>query len=176
MTSAQLVERFKRTRHGTRTLVGAIPEAHFGWRPHERAFSCGDLVRHLMQSEIFWRKLLVAGARGERFDPYQLPGSGEERLRAKRAAFLEGSHDEKWGTGVADCLARWADIQAKTERELAAIPDAALATEMEHPLLAMRVPVWDMFLVFIEHEIHHRGQLSAYLKALGVDQPTFIVG
>jgi uncharacterized damage-inducible protein DinB len=47
---------------------------------------------------------------------------------------------------------------------------------MEHPLLAMRVPVWDMFLVFIEHEIHHRGQLSAYLKALGVDQPTFIVG
>jgi uncharacterized damage-inducible protein DinB len=26
-------------------------------------------------------------------------------------------------------------------------------------------------LVMMEHEAHHRGQLSAYLKGLGLDQP-----
>jgi uncharacterized damage-inducible protein DinB len=176
MTTALLLERFKRMRRGTRTLVAAIPDAQFDWRPGEGAFSCGDLVRHLMQSEIFWRKLLVAGSRGEPFDPFKIAGTGEERLRTRRPEMLASAHDDKWGTSAADCLARWADIQAKTERELAAIPDHALDVEMEHPLLAIRAPVWDMFMIFIEHEVHHRGQLSAYFKALGIDQPTFIVG
>jgi uncharacterized damage-inducible protein DinB len=33
-----------------------------------------------------------------------------------------------------------------------------------------------MLLVMVEHEGHHRGQLTAYLKMLGVDQPAAVVG
>ena len=60
----------------------------------------------------------------------------------------------------------------KTERELAAIPDAALTRELDHPLLALRVQLWDMFGLMVEHEAHHRGQLSGYFKVLGLEQPT----
>ena len=100
MTTQALLDRFRRSRRGTRALVAAIPDAHFDWRPHDEALSCGDIVRHLMQSEIFWRKLLVAGARGEAFDPFQRTGTADERLRIQRPLFLTGARDEKWGSSV----------------------------------------------------------------------------
>ncbi len=32
-----------------------------------------------------------------------------------------------------------------------------------------------MLLVMLEHEAHHRGQLTAYLKMLEVDQPAAVI-
>jgi len=57
MRTEMFLERFRRSRRGTCTLVAVIAEAQFEWRPGEPCFSCGDIVRHLMQSGIFWRKL-----------------------------------------------------------------------------------------------------------------------
>jgi uncharacterized damage-inducible protein DinB len=175
LTTRALIDRWRRTRAGTRALVQAIPPEHFDWRPHAEAFSCGDIVRHLMQAEEMFRLFLAAGGRGEPWDPWQMTGTGEDRLRSARRAILDGAGASELGTTAAACLAQWQAMEAETEAALATVTDQALANVVEHPVTVIRSPLWEMFLLMIEHEIHHRGQLSAYLKVIGVEQPALLM-
>ncbi len=174
---AEFLAHFHRQRRWTRNLVGAIPEAHFDWRPSPASFSCGDLVRHLMQAEIFWSRLLVAAAAREPFDPFGLEGDAEQRMQIFRRPNLESAANPAYGTSVAAPLERWSEIEQRTDENLRQIPDRALHTvEAEHPLTLVYAPLWELMLLMIEHEAHHRGQLSAYLKMLGVPQPAAAIG
>ena len=56
-TMTAFLEHFRRQRRATRKLVASIPDAHFTWAPTRDAFSCADVVRHMMQAEVFWRRL-----------------------------------------------------------------------------------------------------------------------
>jgi uncharacterized damage-inducible protein DinB len=168
---------YHRQRRWTRNLVGAIPEEHFDWRPSPTSFSCGDLVRHLMQAEIFWSRLLVKSAASEAFDPFGLEGDAEQRMQIFRRPNLESAANPAYGTSFGEALARWSDIERRTDENLRQIPDRALhAVEAQHPLTLVRAPLWELMLLMIEHEAHHRGQLSAYLKMLGVPQPAAAIG
>jgi uncharacterized damage-inducible protein DinB len=174
-TIEDFLTHFRRQRRWTLALVRAVPEERFGWAPAPDAFTCGGLVRHLIQSESFWRRLLVAAARGESYDPFEdlgLPEPGDQRMVAFRPGNLKSSADSKLGATFAECLAAWEGVQARTERELAALaPEQIAEATVDHPLTGMRVPLWEALLVFVEHEAHHRGQLATYMKALGIDQP-----
>lgn len=123
-----------------------------------------------MQAEIFWRKLLVKGAAGERFDPFRIEGSALDRLKAFRGVNLESSQRDSWGKTASECLEAWQAIEADTIEAFSALSDEALDVEIEHPLLDVREPLSTLFTMMFEHEAHHRGQLSAYLKVLGVEQ------
>lgn len=163
---------FRRQRQWTRALVAVIPEERFEWAPSATSFSCGGLVRHLMQAEVFWCRLAVRAARGERYDPFELSGSAEERLGEFRLQNLEASRSARYGESFSACLERWREIELRTTAELAAIGASDLqSVEAVHPLTCMRVPLWELLLVMLEHEAHHRGQLSAYLKMLRLEQP-----
>lgn len=171
-TIEEFLTHFRRQRGWTLKLVRAVPEDRFDWAPQADAFSCGPLVRHLIQSESFWRKLIVTAARGEAFDPFGFTGSGEERMIALRPHNLRATSSSKLGSTFAELIATWAEVQAHTETEFATLTPAQLREVMvEHPLARLRLPIWEMLMVFMEHEAHHRGQLSAYLKVLGVPQP-----
>ncbi|MGH9382340.1 MAG: DinB family protein [Thermoanaerobaculia bacterium] len=172
-TIQEFLRHFRRQRGWTRGIVEAVPPEHFDWAPAEGAFSCGDLIRHLMQAEIFWTRMIVHGARGESFDPFAMPEPpGVERMTAFRPRNLETAHNPKYGTTVEECLARWSEISAETERRLSEIPDAALGERrLRHPLAGFEGPLWEFLVGMLEHEAHHRGQLSAYLKMLGAPQP-----
>lgn len=98
-------------------------------------------------------------------------GSAAERATGNPR---RGAADAAYGTTIAACLDRWGHVQLDTERALLAIPDAALARVVEHPGTGITGALWEMGLSMVEHEIHHRGQLSAYLKMLGVDQPALL--
>ena len=166
---------FRRERAWTRTLFAAVPEEHASWAPGPDDFSCLGLLRHLMQAEVFWRRLLLAAARGEPFDPFRLPGTTTERLAAFRAPNVQASRSEKYGASVAECLANWVEIQAATESELRTItPEQFESASARHPLSGMTARLWELALVMFSHEGHHRGQLSAYLKVLGVPQPPIL--
>jgi uncharacterized damage-inducible protein DinB len=174
-TIEDFLAHYRRQRRWTLELVRAVPEERFGWAPAPDAFTCGGLVRHLIQAESFWRRLLSAAARGASYDPFAslgLPEPGEARMVAFRPRNRAGSSDPKLGATFAQCLAAWGEVQARTEAELSAItPEQLARAELSHPLTGMRMPLWEALLVFVEHEAHHRGQLSAYLKALGIPQP-----
>lgn len=172
LSTRDLVAHFQRQRGWTRRLIAAIPESWFDWTPAESEFGCGDLVRHLIQAEIFWRRLLLRGVRGEVYDPFDLESPPGQRMEEFRRPNLEASRNPRFGSSFAECLETWESIEARTVEELSQIPDESLAgTRMVHPLTGLEASVGEMFLVMIEHEAHHRGQLSGYLKVLGVPQP-----
>ncbi|MFL6196926.1 MAG: DinB family protein [Thermoanaerobaculia bacterium] len=167
---------YRRQRSWTRTLVAAVPEEHFGWRPAETAFSAGELVRHLIQSEGFWVKMIQEAVEGRSYDPFGIPGPGRRRMEAFRRPNLESAgRAVKRGATFAECLAGWVPIQERTEAELARLTPEQLATvEVEHPLMALRMPLWESLLTMVGHEVYHRGQLSAYLKMIGAEQPAVL--
>lgn len=173
----EFLAHFRRQHAWTRRLIAAIPEARFDWAPAPREFTLGGLVRHLIQSEVYWRRMLLAARRGEVLDPFRLVGSGSERLIAFRGKNLESSVNPRYGSTFAECLAAWSGVRAETEREFAAFsPDEIAGLEVYHPLADLRTPLWEMLWTLVEHETHHRGQISAYLKVLGVPQPPIFTG
>jgi len=168
----EFIDHFHRQRRWTRQLIESIPESCFAWRPSESEFGCGDLVRHMIQAEIFWRRLAQHGARGEAYDPFEFEGPAEERMRRFRRPNLEASHSERFGSTFAECLEIWANVEQDTAKKLAAMPEEALRERrLRHPLTGIEGSLGEMLLLMLEHEAHHRGQLSAYLKVIGVPQP-----
>jgi uncharacterized damage-inducible protein DinB len=173
----QFLEHFQLQHHATRTLIAAIPEAHFAWRPSPPHFSLGEIVVHMIQAELFWRRMILMSVKGEAYDPFKLSGSGEERLRGYRPSNVQDAQTTRFGTTFAECLESWGKIHAKTCNEFKVIPPEALQTvSVDHPLLAHRGKLWSFLMLMIEHEVHHRGQLSGYMKLLEVDQPASITG
>lgn len=166
---------YRRQRRWTVALFEAVPEERFDWAPQPDAFTCGGLARHLMQSEVFWRKLVTKGAAGEAYDPFGIPGDPDKRLASFRPRNLAGSGDDRWGGSFAECIGRWREIQADTEKELATFtPEQLREVTVHHPLTGLSAPLWELLFVMVEHEAHHRGQLSAYLKMLGLPQPPVV--
>ena len=68
-------------------------------------------------------------------------------------------------------------MQAETESAFAAFtPEQLERVVVEHPIAGLRAPLAEMLHYMLSHEIHHRGQLSAYAKVLGLRQPPVLVG
>lgn len=176
-TIEDFLSQFRRERIWTRTLFAAVPAENQGWAPSASDFSCIGLLRHLMQAEVFYRRLLLAAARGEAFDPFGLPGDLQQRVDAFRVPNVKLSLSEKRGATIAACLSSWETIQTETEQELAAITPAQFASaRARHPLSGMDARLWEHAMVMLAHESHHCGQLSAYFKVLGLRQPPIFFG
>lgn len=176
-TIEQFLGFLARQRRWTRDLVAAVPEEHFDWRPAPDTFSCGELVRHMVQADLFWARMLAAAARGEVYDPFQLAGDAEQRMDAFRGPNLEASRRSNLGSSFAELLTAWDSIDAKVAATLAEVTEEQIAeVEMEHPLTRFRGRLWELLLMMLSHEAHHRGQLSAYLKVLRVETPASLFG
>ncbi len=138
----------------TRRILERVPEGSFDWKPHEKSMSLGRLAGHvaelpslivpaLTQDELNF----AAGG----FQPF-IPSSTAELLEKfdhnvnAAAELLGGQSDERmneqWRLGSG-------------EQTFFAGPRAA----------AVRV-------LALNHVVHHRGQLSVYLRLLGVPVPS----
>jgi uncharacterized damage-inducible protein DinB len=167
---------FRRERGWTRALVAALPEESFDWRPAPDAFSCGEVVRHLILAERFWRRLLVEAVAGRRWDPFGYQGGVVARLEAFRARNLASAASGAEGGTFTACLDHWAKVQRETEAVVAALTAEQLERVIvHHPIALFEAPIGEMLHYMMSHEIHHRGQLSAYAKMLGVRQPPVVV-
>ena len=173
MEASTLLSHYRRERRWTRDLVAAVPDELFDWAPEGSGFTCGGLVRHLIQAEIFWRKLLEAAVEGLAYDPFGMSGDLAERVEGFREMNVGASSDTRLGESIADCLESWMRVQGKTEAFLERLStDEIVDVQARHPLSGLEGPIGQMVLVMMSHEAHHRGQLSAYLKSRGVAHPT----
>jgi len=140
----------------TRRLLERVPEAEFGWKPHARSMSLGQLAGHIANLPLWLSATmsapfydLAAGGAEVRNDP---PASREallkgfdERVRHARASLAKATD--------AEMLAAWALKQG------------------EHEIFSMpRVAAVRSFVM--NHLIHHRGQLSVYLRLKDVPLPS----
>lgn len=136
----------------TRKLLERVPEAKLGWRPHPKSYPLGSLAMHLATLPKWAAALEMPG-----FDLASAPPPGEP---PKAAAEILAGHDKAVREAKA-AIAKLDDASAMT-------PWALKKGGVE--LFAMpRIAVVRSFI--LNHLIHHRGQLSVYLRLLDVPLP-----
>lgn len=137
----------------TRRLIEAVPEEKWGFRANEKGMSIGEVCGHL--ATVAGGMPEVLG--GEQFDIAQRTGPGpapESRARALEEFDAGTRAAQAWMAGLGPKAAEtWRLVNG--EQTVATMPRAA----------AIR-----FFL--LNHLYHHRGQLSAYLRASGAPVPS----
>lgn len=159
-TTMPMVERLRAhvrsVRARTLAVLQHIPPDRVKWRPVEGMLTLGQLVRHLAQAEMMWQEVVKG-----HWDLKQL-------LAVRRDLDLIEA------TGPVENLMAELTLLEVTHRQtlelLATLTDEDLARSMNG--LAGRVTLYDVILGLCEHEAHHRGQIVAYLRMLGVEHPS----
>ena len=137
----------------TRKLLERVPEDRFDFKPHQKSYSLGQLAQHVATVPM-WGAITI--------NQSELDVSGTQSLApvANRAALLAlfdghvaGTRSALVGKSDAELMAPWTlKAGGKT---LFSMPKAA---------------VWRSFVM--SHLIHHRGQLSVYLRMQDVPLPS----
>jgi uncharacterized damage-inducible protein DinB len=147
-----LVPEFDHEMATTRRVLDRVPEAQFAWKPHEKSMSLGELSTHVSHIP-FW---CTATLRATSLD---LATLDRPTVVASRAALLEG-FDQKVSAARA-LLAQCTD------------PELAVSWTLKHAdqefFTMPRLTVLRSFV--LNHMIHHRGQLSVYLRLHNIPVP-----
>jgi uncharacterized damage-inducible protein DinB len=137
----------------TKRLLDIIPEDKLGWRPHPKAKSLGELAMHIAMLQ---RGVAELGQP----DTADLSDLSAEPEAASRAQILET---------FAKSLEKAKEIVGSTD-DARAMAEWKI-TKDGNTLMAMpRVGFWRTIL--LNHNYHHRGQLSTYLRQLDVPLPS----
>jgi uncharacterized damage-inducible protein DinB len=138
----------------TRRLLERVPEESFGWKPHEKSMSLGRLAAHVAElPELIAPALLQPEfdfGSGD-FKPFTPTSTAEllekfDRNIEAAAGLLEKQPDERMG-------------------------EPWRLRSGDHVLFEMPRALVVRF-VGLNHVIHHRGQLSVYLRLLDVPLPS----
>jgi uncharacterized damage-inducible protein DinB len=138
----------------TRQLIERVPEPDLGWAPHAKSDTLGGLAVHLARL-LAWGQAILAA------DHHDLSNAGG------RSAAAPGT--------TADILALFDRNAAAIRRDLAGRSDAELAAPWElrrGRQVIMSLPKAAALRRFvIHHLIHHRGQMTVYLRLRDVPLP-----
>ncbi|HYU35054.1 MAG TPA: DinB family protein [Thermoanaerobaculia bacterium] len=155
--SQTLLPQFDQEMATTRKLLERVPDDRIGWKPHEKSMSLGRLATHLAELAGFGSRIMeqdsldVSSRVGSGYQPKVLESSREmvelfdENVRNSRAE-IEKAEDQ-------DLLKHWS--LRNGEQVIFNLPRVAVLQTM-----------------LISHSIHHRGQLSVYLRLNDVPLPS----
>lgn len=150
MTAAFLQE-FDNEAGTTRRVLERVPTDKLGWKPHPKSMSLGELALHVAATPA-----VIVGWCTE--DETNL--SGEKPPQPTSTADILAAHDQGVKT-VKESLTKVGDEGLKAMWTA----KAGGATLMQMPKAAV------VRTVVLNHWIHHRGQLSVYLRLLDVPVP-----
>jgi uncharacterized damage-inducible protein DinB len=137
----------------TRRLLERVPDAEFDWKPHEKSMSLGQLAGHLANLP-HWCSLVLDDTL---FDLQT--ADTRPRRPASREALLQ-EFDQKVAAARASLIAR-TDAEFLTPWTL---------KQGTHEIFTLpRISAIRSFVM--NHSIHHRGQLSVYLRLKNVPVP-----
>ena len=134
----------------TRKLLERVPEDRLDWKPHARSYSLGQLSQHVATIPM-WGEMTV---KRSELDLGGIARPEPVTTRAQLLAMFEanaaGTRAALAGASDAEMMAPW--TLKNSGQTIFSMPKAA---------------VWRSFVM--SHLIHHRGQLSVYLRMN--DQP-----
>lgn len=142
----------------TRKLLERVPEDRFDWRPHERSGTLGWLAGHVANLPT-WAEIVVNRAAFD-VEPPEGHDSGASRPTIENRAQLL----EFFDTNVAETR----DALASTSDE-AFLKSWSLLKGGEELFEVPKIAAIRTFV--LNHLIHHRGQLTVYLRLIGVPLP-----
>lgn len=138
----------------TRRVLERLPEAAFDWRPHPKSYSAGQLASHLVDI-LAWVAPTFA------YPEYN--------------AATDGPEADAPAATSAELLARLATNGAAARAALAAATPADYEfvwTFRQGEQVLLQQPRAEVVREsFLNHSVHHRGQLTVYLRLLGVPVP-----
>lgn len=138
----------------TKRVLERVPEAGFGWQPHQKSMSLGQLALHVVT----------------------LPGLVTQFLSGDALDFDAVPKEPPTVANRADLLAAFASSTDQAQSYLANLSDERATSTWrlvagERPLLAAPRAAMLRSLLF-NHWYHHRGQLPVYLRLLDVPVPS----
>jgi uncharacterized damage-inducible protein DinB len=139
---------FENEMQATLRVIAAVPSGHLDYRPDSKAKTALGLVRHITLEDEW---LLNSIANGE-FTP---PPDDSDACGIMSPADAVARYKEK----VPAALAR---VRAVPGEKLAAVTDF---------LGMMQAPAINFLAMTVKHSVHHRGQLSTYLRPMGGTVP-----
>lgn len=137
----------------TRAVLEAVPEAKLDWKPHAKSMSLGALAGHVAENPA-WLSSMTE-------DEMDFAAMGDYRpfVPHTRSELLE-TFERNLGAG----------LEALRNREDAWMETTWTMRQGEQVL--MRAPKREVLReIGVHHWIHHRGQLSVYLRLLDVALP-----
>jgi uncharacterized damage-inducible protein DinB len=134
----------------TRKIISSVPAQHESYRPHPKGRSAFELARHIAVTEIWFLDGVITKRFEEDDGPYD---------SMRTCADVVHWYAEKVGC-------RMPQLERLSGNDLAApVPWLGLRNDPAVAYLNMA----------IRHSVHHRGQLSAYLRAVGAKVPAIYV-
>ena len=138
----------------TRRLLERVPDEHLSWKPHVRSFTLGQLAGHIANL-LFWQRTSIEE---DGFDLASTPPPG--------------------GPGPAsreELLRLFDENMEAVKTAMSGLEDAALGEtwtlRREGHVLFQQPRLGVIRGMGINHLIHHRGQLTVYLRLLDVPLP-----
>lgn len=154
--SQSLLPEFEQEAATTRKLLERVPADKFGWKPHERSMAMGRLATHVaemvgwMGTTLTTKQLDFAPPGGQPYVAFQpkstadLVGYFDKNVAEARAALAKASDQ--------DMMENWSLLNGGNV--LFTMPRIACVRGM-----------------IMNHVVHHRGQLSVYLRLNDIPVP-----
>jgi uncharacterized damage-inducible protein DinB len=138
----------------TRRVLERVPDHQLAWRPHGKARTLGELALHVAMVPGSVAQLATSPlpAQAPEFSNGPSPASASELLPALDSSIANAKR-LLGGMDDATLMETWR--LERGGREVLAIPRIALLRS-----------------IMLNHWYHHRGQLSVYLRELGVSIPS----
>ncbi len=137
----------------TRRLLERLPEGKFGWKPHEKSMTLGDLALHVATIPGFFARLAIQdGYDAANFRPLTVPPTTAELV----AVFDAGMADVRKhlpALGDDKLMAPWSFMNGG--KTMITLPRIGLIRS-----------------ILCNHYYHHRGQLSVYARLLDIPVPS----
>jgi uncharacterized damage-inducible protein DinB len=147
-----LLQELEQEAKSTRRVLERVPDDRLGWKPHAKSMSLGQLALHVAT----------------------MPGGIAEMSR--RSPFPVPEFTQASPASAAELIPTLDQSIAKATEILRTMDDAALANTwkvVDGDRDVMVLPVGALLRsIMLNHWYHHRGQLSVYLRLLGVPVPS----
>ncbi|MBI1853592.1 MAG: DinB family protein [Planctomycetes bacterium] len=147
---SMLREHLERYRGVTLQTLEFTPADKLGWRPTADLRSVSDTFLHIAQVEDFYTRGLFA-----------------KDWDFTRVAKASRTHTH------AELRDHLATTRAFTLEHLAILDSARFDARVEVPQVPVPWRLGDWLWYLVEHEVHHKAQLSALLRQFGVTPPFF---
>lgn len=136
----------------TRKLLERVPEEHLEWRPHEKSMTLGGLALHV-GTIVHW---VTRTVESDHFDIATIRRNPPPTAKQEILDAFQAKVDEMRRTleSADDAVLMRPWQLRRGEQVLQTMPTLAVIRTMA-----------------VSHMIHHRGQLSVYLRLLGVPLP-----
>ncbi len=149
----QILTELRQEAATTRKMLERVPQASFEWQPHEKSMTLGRLASHVAGLYGTWLKATLSQ------DEFDLADSLP--LKAENVSDILEAFDQNVSAAI-ELLQAHSDERLFTTWRL-----------KRGGQVLFEMPRWAVLRsMVINHIIHHRGQLSVYLRLLNVPLPS----